>query len=46
MRADFWSMPVEARSRMLDLLGGSDCETREWWKELLDVRPGNALETA
>ena len=46
MRAEFWSMPVEARSRMLELLGGSDCETREWWEELLGVRSGNALETA
>ena len=46
MRADFWSMPAEARSRMLDLLGGSDCKTREWWEELLGVRSGNALETA
>ena len=30
IRADFWSMPPEARGRMLDLLGGSGCETREW----------------
>ena len=37
MRTDFWSMPAETRSRMLDLLGGSDCETREWWEELLGV---------
>ena len=46
MHADFWSMPAEARGRMLDLLGGSGCETREWWEELLGVRSGNALETA
>jgi hypothetical protein len=46
MRADFWSMPAEARNRMLDLLGGSGCETREWWEELLGLRSSNALETA
>ena len=43
MRADFWSMPAEARSRMLDLLGGSDCETREWWEELLGARSSDAF---
>ena len=37
LRADFWSMPAEARSRMLDLLGTSGCETRQWWEELLGV---------
>ena len=37
LRADFWSMPADARSRMLDLLGTSGCETRQWWEELLGV---------
>lgn len=37
LRADFWSMPAEARNRMLDLLGASGCETRAWWEELLGV---------
>ena len=37
LRADFWSMPAEARGRMLDLLGVSGCETRAWWEELLGV---------
>ena len=46
MRADFWSMPSEARSRMLDMLGAPGTEERRWWEELLGVRPGNALETA
>ena len=46
LRADFWSMPVETRSRMLDMLGASGTEERRWWEELLGVRPGNALETA
>ena len=46
MRADFWSMPAEVRSRMLDMLGALGTEERRWWEELLGVRPGNALETA
>ena len=37
LRADFWAMPAEARSRMLDLLGASGCETRAWWEDLLGV---------
>ena len=37
LRADFWSMPADARGRMLDLLGASGCETRQWWEELLGV---------
>ena len=37
MRADFWSMPAEARSRLLDMLGTSGCETRRWWEDLLGV---------
>ena len=37
MRADFWSLPAEARDRLLDLLGASDCETRQWWEDLLGV---------
>ena len=37
LRADFWSMPADARVRMLDLLGASGCETRQWWEELLGV---------
>ncbi len=38
MRADFWSMPAEARSLMLDMLGASGCETQQWWEELLEVK--------
>lgn len=37
MRADFWSLPAEARDRLLDLLGASNCETRQWWEDLLGV---------
>lgn len=37
MRADFWSMPADARNRMMELLGASGCETRAWWEDLLDV---------
>ena len=37
LRADFWAMPAEARGRMLDLLGTSGCETRQWWEELLGI---------
>ena len=37
MRADFWSMPAEARSRMLDMLGAPGAEERRWWEELLGV---------
>ena len=43
MRADFWSMPAQARSRMLDLLSGFNCEAREWWEELLGVRSADAF---
>ena len=35
MRADFCSMPRFAQERMLELLGASDYETREWWERLL-----------
>lgn len=38
MRADFWSTPVEMRSRMLDLLGARGTEERLWWEELLGIR--------
>ena len=37
IRADFAAMPRFAQERMLELLGTSDCETREWWEELLGV---------
>ena len=37
MRADFWSMPAEARECMMDLLGASGHETRLWWEGLLGV---------
>jgi len=37
MQADFWSLPAEAREKLLDLLGASDCKTREWWEDLLGV---------
>ena len=43
MRADFWSMPAQARSRMLVLLSGFNCEAREWWEELLGVRSADAF---
>ena len=39
MRADFWSMPAEARNCMLDMLGSLGCETCRWWEELLGVAP-------
>lgn len=35
MRADFWSMPAEMRSRMLNMLGAQGAEERCWWEELL-----------
>ena len=37
MRADFWSMPAEARNRMLDMLGAPGTHERLWWEKLLGV---------
>ena len=37
LRADYWSLPAEVRGKLLDLLGASDCETRQWWEDLLGV---------
>ena len=45
MRTDFWSMPADARERMMELLGASGCETRAWWEELLGV-PGAGPQRA
>ena len=42
MRADFWSMSAEARSRMLDMLGAPGVEERHWWEELLGVSQSKA----
>lgn len=44
MRADFWSLPAEARDRILDMLGASDCETRRWWEDLLGVHPSDLTQ--
>ena len=35
MRADFRSLPAEARGRMAELLGESGREARRWWEEPL-----------
>ena len=43
LKADFWSMPADARNRMLDLLGASGCETRRWWEDLLGVNKDDRL---
>ena len=40
MRADYWSLPAEARGKLLDMPGESGCETRRWWEELLGVYEG------
>ena len=40
LRADYWSLPAEARGKLLDMLGESGCETRRWWEDLLGVREG------
>lgn len=37
MRADFWNLPADARVKLLDMLGASDCQTRVWWEEVLGV---------
>ena len=37
MRADFWSLPPEVRSRLLEMLGVSDYETRKWWEDLFGL---------
>lgn len=44
MRADFCSLPAEARDRFLDMLGASDCETRQWWEDLLGVHPSDLTQ--
>lgn len=41
IRADFWSLPAEARGRLLDMLGASDYETRQWWEDLLGIYPSD-----
>lgn len=46
MRADFWSLPAEARGKLLDMLGESGCETRQWWEELLGVSPNCSASSA
>ena len=43
MRADFNSMPRFAQERMLELLGTSDYETREWWERLLKGDAASAV---
>ena len=35
MRADFESLPPEAQAKLLDMLAGSDSESREWWEYVL-----------
>ena len=37
MREDFAAMPRFAQEHMLELLGASGCETREWREEVLGV---------
>ena len=35
MRADFESLPPEAKVKMLDMLAESGVESREWWEKIL-----------
>lgn len=35
MRADFESLPPEARVKLLDMLAESGVESREWWEKIL-----------
>lgn len=35
MRADFESLPPEAKVKMLDMLAESGVESREWWEKVL-----------
>lgn len=35
MRADFESLPSEAKDKLLDMLAGSSVESREWWEYVL-----------
>lgn len=35
LRADYWSLPAEARGKLLDMLGASGSDARKWWEELL-----------
>ena len=40
LRADYWSLPAEAREKLPNMLGESGCETRRWWEGLLGVYEG------
>lgn len=35
MRADFESLPPEAKVKLLDMLAESGVESREWWEKIL-----------
>lgn len=35
MRAEFESLPPEAKARLLDMLAASGVESREWWEKIL-----------
>lgn len=35
MRADFESLPQEAKVKLLDMLAESGVESREWWEKIL-----------
>ena len=35
LRADYWSLPAEARGKLLDMLCASGCESEKFWKDLL-----------
>lgn len=35
MRADFESLPPDAKVKMLDMLAESGVESREWWEKVL-----------
>lgn len=46
MRADFLSMPAEARGLMLDMLGSLGTEGRQWREELLGCGRATPWKTA
>lgn len=35
LRADFGLLPPEAQAKLLDMLAGSNVESREWWEKVL-----------
>lgn len=51
MRVDFESLPSAVQAKLLDMLAGSEVESREWWEYVLmgftvpDIAPEDQMST-